>query len=219
MDVAIAGGHGKIARLLARRLVARGDRVRGLIRNPEHAADLREDGSEPVVCDLEQAGPEDIAAAIGGADAVVFAAGAGPGSGASRKLTMDRDGAVKLIEAARAAGVERYAIVSSVGAEDPPGGEDVFSVYLRAKADADRALAKSDRAWTIVRPGRLTDDPGTGRVRITADPVRGQVSRDDVAAVLDAVLHDPRAVGRTLYVNGGDEQVGEALAAAVRDRS
>src|SRR3954469_19950999 len=104
MDVAITGGHGKIGRRLARRLVARGDRVRGLIRNPDHAADLREDGSEPVVCDLETAGVEEIAGAIAGAEAAVFAAGAGPGSGAERKWTVDRDGAIKLLRAAESAG-------------------------------------------------------------------------------------------------------------------
>jgi uncharacterized protein YbjT (DUF2867 family) len=213
--VAIAGGHGKVARRLARVLVARGDRVRGLIRNPEHAADLRADGSEPVLCDIEAAGVEEIAAAIAGADAVVFAAGAGPGSGAERKLTLDRDGAVKLIEAARSAGVERYAMVSSVGTESPPAGDDVFSVYLRAKAEADRALAESDRAWTIVRPGRLTDDPGTGRVWIGGEPFRGEVPRDDVAAVLAAVVHEPRSEGRILYLSGGDEPIERALEAAL----
>jgi uncharacterized protein YbjT (DUF2867 family) len=212
MDVVIAGGHGKVGRRLARRLVARGDRVRGLIRDPAHAADLREDGSEPVVCDLEVAAVEDVVSAIEGADAVVFAAGAGPGSGAQRKLTMDRDGAIKLLAAARAAGVERYVMVSSVGAEDPPHGDDVFSVYLRAKAEADRALGESDRAWTIVRPVSLTDDPGRERVRIEAEPVQGEVSRDDVAAVLAAVLHEPRAVRRILYVAAGDSTVEEALA-------
>ena len=115
-------------------------------------------------------GVEDVAAAIAGADAVVFAAGAGPGSGAERKLTIDRDGAIKLLAAARSAAVERYVIVSSIGAEEPPDGDDVFSVYLRAKAQADAALAASDRAWTIVRPGFLTDEPGTGRARLTAGP-------------------------------------------------
>lgn len=215
MVVAIAGGHGKVARRLARVLVARGDRVRGLIRNPEHAADLRADGSEPDLCDIEAAGVEEIAAAIAGADAVVFAAGAGPGSGAERKLTLDRDGAVKLIEAARSAGVERYAMVSSVGAESPPAGNDVFSVYLRAKAEADRALAESDRAWTIVRPGRLTDDPGTGRVWIGGEPFRGEVPRDDVAAVLAAVVHEPRSEGRILYLSAGDEPIERALEAAL----
>jgi len=195
-------------------LVARGDRVRGLIRNPEHETDLRVDGSEPVVCDLESAAAGEVAEAIAGADAVVFAAGAGPGSGAERKLTVDRDGAVKLLEAAREAGVERYVVVSSVGAENPPDGDDVFSVYLRAKAEADQAVAASDRAWTIVRPGRLTDDPGTGRVRITLEPHRADVPREDVAGVLELVLHDDATVGMTMYVNAGDDRVDEAFAQA-----
>ena len=215
MDIVIAGGHGKIARRLTALLVAREDRVRGLIRNPDHAADLRADGSEPVVLDLEQASVEDVAAAIAGADAVVFAAGAGPGSGAERKLTVDRDGAVKLLAAARSAAVERYVIVSSIGAEAPPKGDDVFSVYLQAKAQADAALAASDRAWTIVRPGSLTDEAGTGSVRLTTEAVRGEVSREDVAATLAEVLHEPGSVGLTFYVVGGDEPIAQALAALV----
>jgi uncharacterized protein YbjT (DUF2867 family) len=215
MDVAIAGAHGKVARRVARLLSARGDRVRGLIRNPGHAADLRTDGSEPVVCDLELAPVDEVAASIEGADAVVFAAGAGPGSGAQRKLTLDRDGAVKLLEAARAAGVERYVMISSVGAENPPDGDDVFSVYLRAKAEADRALMTSDRTWTIVRPVSLTDDPGAGRLHIDVEPVKGKVSRDDVAAVLAAVLHEERAAHLILYVTSGDTPVEEALATAL----
>ncbi len=215
MIVAIAGAHGNVGRRLARLLVARGDQVRGLIRNPDHAGDLRADGSEPVLCDLEVAGSDEVAEALAGADAAVFAAGAGPGSGAERKLTVDRDGAVKLLEASRAAGVERYVIVSSVGAEDPPQDDDVFSVYLRAKAEADQAVAASDRAWTVVRPGRLTDEPGTGRVRIDAEPVRAEVSRDDVAAVLAAVVHEPAATRHTFYVNGGGDPVDDALAAVL----
>lgn len=215
MDVAIAGGHGKVARRLARRLVARGDRVRGLIRNPAHANDLRADGSEPVVCDLEQATADDVAQAIGGADAVVFAAGAGPGSGAERKWSMDRDGAIKLLAAARVADLERYVMIGSIGAENPPAGDDVFSIYLRAKAEADRALMASDRAWTIVRPGHLTDEPGRGTVHIDVDPVRGDVSRDDVAAVLDAALHEPRSAHMILYVIAGEDPVEEALEAAL----
>ena len=215
MDVAIAGGHGQIARRLARLLIERGDRVRGLIRNPNHADDLRSDGSEPVLCDLEAAHPAEVAEAIGGADAIVFAAGAGPGSGAERKFSMDRDGAVKLLEAARSAGVSRYVIVSSIGAESPPpaDSDDVFAVYLRAKAEADQAVAASDRDWTIVRPGSLTDDPGSGRVTLSAEPVRDRVARDDVAAVLAAVLAEPSTVGLTLYVVGGDDPIDEALGA------
>jgi uncharacterized protein YbjT (DUF2867 family) len=215
MNITIAGGHGKVARELARLLVARGDRVRGLIRNPEHAADLRADGSEPVICNLEAAGVEEVAAAIAGADAVVFAAGAGPGSGAERKLTLDRDGAIKLLGAARVAQVKRYLMISSVGAESPPEGDDVFSVYLRAKAEADRALAASHQAWTIVRPGLLKDDPGTGKVRIGDEPFRGEVPRDDVAAVLAAVLDDPRSAGLILYLSAGEDPIDQALAAVV----
>jgi uncharacterized protein YbjT (DUF2867 family) len=215
MDVAIAGAHGQIARALTRLLTARGDRVRGLIRNPDHAGDVRADGAEPVLCDLEHADAGAVAEAIAGADAVVFAAGAGPGSGADRKLTVDRDGATKLLEAARAAGAGRYVIVSSVGAESPPDDDDVFSVYLRAKAEADQAVAASDRAWTIVRPGPLTSDPGTGSVRLGTDPFREAVTREDVAAVLAAVLAEPRSAGLTLYLAGGDVPVDAALAATL----
>jgi uncharacterized protein YbjT (DUF2867 family) len=214
MDVAIAGGHGQIGRRLARLLMARGDRVRGLIRNPDHSGDVRSDGAEPVVCDLESASVDEVAAAVSGADAVVFAAGAGPGSGAERKLTVDRDGAVKLIEGAQAAGVTRYVIVSSVGAESPPDDDNVFSVYLRAKAEADQALMASDRDWTVVRPGMLTDDPGTGRVRVQEEPIRAEVTRDDVAAVLAAAVDESRAVGKVLYVVGGDDPIEDALLAA-----
>jgi len=214
MDVAIAGGHGQIGRRLARLLVARGDRVRGLIRNPDHSGDLRSDGAEPVVCDLESASVDEVASAVSGADAVVFAAGAGPGSGAERKLTVDRDGAVKLIEAAQSAGASRYVIVSSVGAESPPDDDNVFSVYLRAKAEADQALMASDRDWTVVRPGMLTDGPGTGRVRVQEEPIRAEVPRDDVAAVLAAVVDESRAVGKVLYVVGGDDPIEDALLAA-----
>src|SRR5437588_10638752 len=140
MIVAIAGAHGKIAMRLTPLLTAGGDTVIGLIRNPDHAADVQRQGASPVVCDLESATTDEIGSAIAGADAAVFAAGAGPGSGAARKLTMDRDGAIKLLQAATAVGVPRYLIISAVGAENPPGNEEVFSVYLRAKAEADEAV-------------------------------------------------------------------------------
>jgi nucleoside-diphosphate-sugar epimerase len=215
--IAIAGAHGNIAMRLAARLLARGDGVIGLIRNPDHAADVQAAGANPVVCDLENATVEEIAAAVQHAEAVVFAAGAGPGSGAERKLTMDRDGAVKLLEATAERAVP-YVIVSSVGAENPPGDDDVFSVYLRAKAAADAAVQASDRDWTIVRPGGLTDEPGTGRVRIDTEPFRGRVPRDDVADVLAAVLYDKRASHRILYVNAGEESLDQALARALESK-
>jgi nucleoside-diphosphate-sugar epimerase len=213
MRIAIAGGHGKIALHLTRLLHARGDEAISLIRNPAHADDVRNAGGEPTVCDLEHATVEEVSEAIRGADAAVFAAGAGPGSGAERKLTVDRDGAIKLLAAAVAAGVARYVIVSSIGAENPPDGDDVFSVYLRAKAEADAAVRGSDRQWTIVRPGSLTDDPGTGRVRLSTDPFRGKVPREDVAAVLESVLGEHPAIGKIFYVNAGEDPIDQALAA------
>lgn len=215
MKVAIAGAHGQIARLLGGQLVARGDTVVGLVRNPAHVSEIAALGADPLVCDLERTSASELAAAVAGCDAVVFAAGAGPGSGAERKLTMDRDGAVKLLGAAVAAAVQRYVMVSAVGAEEPPSGDDVFSVYLRAKAEADAVVAASDRAWTIVRPGRLTDEPATGRVQLDTTPFRGEVAREDVASVLVAVLADPRSAGVTLYVNGGEIPIDQALRAAL----
>src|SRR4051812_13731702 len=173
MDVVIAGGHGQIALRLARLLSARGDRARSLIRNPDHAADVEAAGAEPVVFDLE--GPDDLAPVVAGADAAVFAAGAGPGSGAERKRTVDFGAAVKLIEAARAAQVRRYVMVSSIGADDPSGGSEAMRPYLQAKADADAALASSGLDFTIVRPGPLTDDPGTSRVTVGTDVERAGI--------------------------------------------
>jgi len=214
MDVVIAGGHGQIALRLAPLLHARGDRVRALIRNPDHGADVRAAGAEPVVCDLEHASEDEVAAAVAGADAVVFAAGAGPGSGPERKWTMDHGGAVKLAAAAQAAGVRRYVMVSSMGADpDANDSDGGFGVYLKAKGRADADVLASGLDVTIVRPGRLTDDPGTGRVRLGTGVGRGAVPRDDVAAVLAAVLQTPATVGATLELVGGDDPIADAVAA------
>src|SRR5919198_3360276 len=154
MDVVVAGGHGKIGLRLLRLLAARGDRARGLIRKPEQADDLEQAGAEPVICDLER--EDNISEHVRGADAVVFAAGAGPGSGPERKRTMDLGGAVKLIDAAKEAGVRRYLIVSSIGAHDPSAGSGPMGPYLEAKHEADEAVAASGLDFTIVRPGSLT---------------------------------------------------------------
>jgi nucleoside-diphosphate-sugar epimerase len=216
MEIAIAGAHGQIAQRLIKLLVTRGDAVTGLVRNPAHVAEIEQLGAGAVVCDLEQDTIDTVRAALAGCDAAVFAAGAGPGSGAERKITMDRDGAITLLQAATRAGVGRFVIVSSVGAENPPSDDDVFSVYLRAKAQADDAVKASDRAWTVVRPGPLTDDPGTGRVRIDVEPFRDDVTRDDVAAVIAAILEDePRSSGTVLYVGGGELPIADALAGAL----
>jgi uncharacterized protein YbjT (DUF2867 family) len=210
--IAIAGGHGKIGQRLIARLVARGDEVRSLDRNPDHADDLRALGAEPVACDLEAATEEEVAAAVGSVDAVVFSAGAGPGSGAERKATMDYGGAVKLIEAAKANGVDRYLMVSSIGADPNAGGGDVFAAYLRAKGRADADLSASGLAYTIIRPTRLTDDPGTGLVEVGDRVGRGEIPRDDVADLLVASLDSQVAVGRTFEARSGETPIQEAMA-------
>ena len=211
MDVVIAGGHGKIALLLGAMLAERGDRVRGLIRDPDQAEDLRRAGLEPVVFDLE--GEGDLVAAIEGAETVVFAAGAGPGSGAERKRTMDLGGAVRLIEAATEASARRYLMISSSGAGNPPAeGSDVFGEYLRAKAEADRALERSGLDYTIVRPGSLTDDAATGRVSVGPELPRAEIPRADVAATLAASLSAENTIGKTFELRAGDTPIADALA-------
>jgi uncharacterized protein YbjT (DUF2867 family) len=208
--VAIAGGHGKIAMLLGGLLAARGDTARGLIRNPDQEDDLRAAGIEPVICDLES--ESDVAAAVRGADAVVFAAGAGPGSGDARKKTVDRDGAVKLVEAAKAEGVSRYLIVSSMGADKAPDdGAEGFGAYLQAKFEADEAVRASGLDHTVVRPGGLTDDPGTGLVSVAEHLGRDQIPRADVAAVFLACLDTPATIGRSFDLTSGPTPIPAAL--------
>jgi uncharacterized protein YbjT (DUF2867 family) len=211
LRVTIAGGHGKVALRLTRLLAGEGNGVVGLIRNPAHASDVSQAGASAILCDLEHASVEEIGASIEGSSAVVFAAGAGPGSGAERKLTVDRDGAVKLLRAATLSGVSRYIMVSAAGVENPPSGDEVFEVYLQAKAEADAAVQASDLEWTILRPGGLTEDAGTGRVRIECTPFFGSVSRDDVAGVLAQLLTDSRSIGRILYLSSGSQTIEEAL--------
>lgn len=212
MRVVIAGGHGQIARQLERLLAARGDQAVGIVRSSDHVGDLEQLGAEAAVLDLEKAGVDDVVPVISGADAVVFAAGAGPGSGPARKDTVDRDAAVLLADAALAAGVRRYVMVSAIKVDDAdPESEDVFQVYLRAKAAADAYLREQDLDWTIVRPGRLTDDPGTGEVRLGPDVEYGSVPRADVAAVLLGVLDDPATAGKQFNLVSGGTPVTTAL--------
>jgi nucleoside-diphosphate-sugar epimerase len=218
MRVVLAGAHGQIARRLGRLLTSRGDTVVGIIRNPAHESDLVGDGADAVVLDLESADVEDVAGVVAGADAVVFAAGAGPGSGAERKDTVDRAAAVLLADAAEAAGVRTYLLVSSMGVESVAGGrvpegmDEVFLAYLRAKLAAEQdVLGRSGLAVTVLRPGRLTDGPGTGRVTLGPHVARGDVPRDDVAAVLMALLDAPRP-GAVLELVSGSTPVAEAVA-------
>ena len=214
MRVVIAGGHGKIALLLERLLAERGDQAVGLIRNPAHVADVQNAGAEAVVCDLEAAGADDVAGLLSGADAVVFAAGAGAGSGAPRKDTVDRAASVLMADAAERAGVRRFVQVSSMGAGQPPrpGTGEVWAAYIAAKTAAEADLRARDLDWTILRPGGLTDAPATGRVRLAAPPApAGTIPRADVAAVIAALLDNPGTRHQTLELIGGDSPVAAAV--------
>jgi uncharacterized protein YbjT (DUF2867 family) len=219
MHAVIAGGHGKIALILERLLSQRGDSVAGLIRNPDHAADLEAAGAQALVVDLEQASVDEVASHLDGADAVVFAAGAGPGSGAARKETVDRDAAILLADAAEVAKVRRYVMISSMGADPnaPHTKDEVFTAYLRAKGAADdNVRARSALDSTIVRPGHLTNDPGTGLVTIATHTGPGDIPREDVAAVLLAVLDTPGTAGQTFEVISGETPINEAVTTLTR---
>lgn len=220
MRVVIAGGHGKIALIVERLLAQRGDSVAGFIRNAAHSADLEAAGSEAILVDLEEATTDEVAAHLGGADAVLFAAGAGPGSGAARKETVDRDAAILLADAAQQAGVRRYVMISAMGADaEAPDDVDnpVFVAYLRAKGAADEYIRGLALDATIVRPGLLTDEPGTGRVTIASETGRGSIPRDDVAAVLLAVLDTPATVGQTFEVISGGTRIADAVHRSARE--
>jgi uncharacterized protein YbjT (DUF2867 family) len=218
MDVVIVGGHGKIALRLAKLLADHGDRVRGLIRNRAHAADLEEQGAEPVLCDVEAT--EDISEHVAGADTVVFAAGAGPGSGPERKRTVDYGAAAKLIEACQATGVRRYLMISAMSVDRPDRWSEQMRPYFEAKRDADEALVAAGLDHTIVRPGGLTDRPDTGLVEVGM-PLdhSGQIPRDDVAATLLACLDEPGMVGLTFDLIGGETPIAEAIASLAAGRS
>jgi nucleoside-diphosphate-sugar epimerase len=195
----IAGGHGQIAMRLAKLLSERGDSPVGIVRNPGHTEDLRALGADAVVCDLESAPVDEVASHLDRADAVVFAAGAGPGSGMARKETVDRGAAVLCADG-----------------EPPPDADPVFAAYLRAKGAADAYLtSRAGLDWTILRPGRLTNEPGSGLVRLAVHTGRGTVPRDDVAAVLLALLDIP-VVGVTLELVTGDTPVYDAVRACER---
>lgn len=210
MRIAIAGGHGQIARLLARRLVEAGHEPVALIRNPDHAADVEADGSTAVVIDLEQADDDALAEALTGCDAAVFAAGAGPDSGPARKLSLDRDGAILLADASVQAGIHRFVIISSRRADSfDPDSDDTFQIYLRAKAEADAAVrAHDDLDWTIVRPGGLTDDTATGSVQI-GETVEGSIPRADVAHLVAELVTSGRGVHAQFEVVSGPTPIAE----------
>ena len=226
MDVVVAGGHGQIGLRLLRLLAERGDRARGLIRTPEYAADLEAAGAEAVLCDMEA--EDDLGPFVEGADALVFAAGAGPGSGPERKKTVDLGAALKLIAAAKTLGIRRYVMVSALNADHPERASAAMRPYYEAKGAADEAVQASGLDYAIARPGRLTNDPGTGRVKAGTDIGAGSVTRDDVAATLAEVLVADNTIGCDLRPprrrhpdrggSGRPVAVNEARAAEVLER-
>jgi len=212
MRVVIAGGHGQVARHLERVLTERGHSPVGIVRNPDHVADLEAAGAEAVVLDLEHTDVAAVADVLRGADAVVFAAGGGTDSGVERKETVDKGAAVLLADAAEQAGVRRYVMVSSMGTESAdPDSDEVFQVYLRAKKAADDDLRGRDLDWTIVRPGRLTDEPAGGRIQV-GTLSRGEIPRVDVATVLAEVLTNEGTIGATFDLLAGHQTIEAALA-------
>lgn len=210
--ILIIGGHGKIALLLAPLLVARGEEVASVIRNPEHADDVSATGATPVITDIESIDEAETAALLEGYDAVVWSAGAGGGSPA-RTYAVDRDAAARSMDAAAVAGVNRYVMVSYFGARTDHGvaPDDSFFAYAEAKASADEHLRSSRLAWTVLGPSALTLAEPTGMIEVDAAE-SGSVGRADVAAVIAATLADDRTIGRTIRFNSGAEPIAEALA-------
>ncbi|WP_146362101.1 SDR family oxidoreductase [Arthrobacter yangruifuii] len=210
--IAIIGGHGKVALHLARRLSDKGHAVTSLFRNPDHTADVEETGAQAVVADVENLSTEQITDLLRGQDAVVWTAGAGGGA-PERTFAVDRDAAIRSMDAAEAAGANRYVMVSYFGAGKNHGvpEDDGFYAYAEAKADADEHLRASSLNWTILGPSALTMDPGTGLIETGAGIEGSSVSREDVAQVAAEVLERPETAGRTIEFNNGSTPVAEAL--------
>ncbi|OBK36316.1 NAD-dependent dehydratase [Mycobacterium sp. 1245111.1] len=214
LRIVIVGGHGKVALHLARILKNRGDEVTSVFRNPAHAGDVGATGAHPVVADIEHLDTDALADLVAGHDAVVFSAGAGGGD-PTRTYAVDRDAAIRVVDAAAQAGVKRFVMVSYFGARPDHGvaEDNSFFHYAEAKAAADAHLRATDLDWTVLGPGRLTLEPSTGRIEVGADTAeKAEVSREDVALVAAAVLHDPSTIHRTIDFNNGDLPIAEALA-------
>jgi uncharacterized protein YbjT (DUF2867 family) len=210
--IVIIGGHGKVALYLARNLVTHGHEVLSVFRNPDHTDDVAATGAVPVVADIEDFDTDALADLLDGHDAVVFSAGAGGGDPA-RTYAVDRDAAIRVIDAASQAGVRRFVMVSYFGAGPDHGvaEDNSFFAYAEAKAAADTHLRASDLDWTVLGPGGLTLDPATGRITVGPEAANSKVSREDVALAIAAALADPSTIGRTIEFNNGDTPIAEAL--------
>jgi len=214
--IAVVGGHGQVARHLLVALRRSEHDVVALVRREEYRSELESRGAEVRLLDIERDDAAAFAAAFDGCDAVVFAAGGGPDGNRERKRTVDLEGSLKSVEGSRLAGIARFVQVSAINVDDPlpAGTDDVWRAYVEAKRDADAALRASSLDWTIIRPGRLTDDPATGLVALGPDVGRGDITRADVAAVLAAVLDEPGSVGKQWNVVNGEVPVATAVTSA-----
>ncbi len=211
--IAIVGGHGQIAQLLHPLLVEAGHTPVALIRKEEQAGEVQKLGAEARMLDIEKDDAEAFARAFEGCEAVVFAAGGGGDGSVERKKSVDLGGSLKSIEGARIAGISRIVQISAIGVDQGAGDDagEVWQVYVKAKADADTALRDSGLDWTVVRPGALTDDEGTGQVTAGESVERGEIPRADVAAVVAACLDDADTIRCQFEVVGGDHAIPEAL--------
>jgi uncharacterized protein YbjT (DUF2867 family) len=214
--IAIVGGHGNIARLLIPVLADAGHQPVALVRKPEYTEELEGLGAEVTLLDIEASSEDDFAQAFAGAGAVVFAAGGGADGNVERKKTVDLGGSLKSIAGATTAGVRRFVQISAIGVDEPLGDdvEEGWVAYVEAKRDADTALRASDLDWTIIRPGGLTDDPGTGQVTLGETVDRGEIPRADVAALIAAVLEDPSTHGKQWEAVGGSTPIADAIRSA-----
>jgi len=217
--IAVVGGHGKVAQQLHPILVEAGHTPVALVRRESYRSELESLGAEVRLLDIEKQDAAAFAEAFAGCDAVVFAAGGGPDGNIERKRTVDLEGSLRSIEAARAAGIRRFVQVSAINVDTPvpDDASPVWRAYVEAKRDADAALRDSDLEWTILRPGRLTDDPETGLVALGPTVGRGDVTRADVAAVVAAVLERQETVGAQWNLVGGEMTIDEAIARAAND--
>lgn len=218
--IAVIGGHGKVALLLAPILVARGDEVTSLVRHVDQVADVNATGARGVVADVEQLSASELSDVLRGHDAVVWSAGAGGGD-PRRTFAVDRDAAIRSMEAARGAGIQRYVMVSYLGAGPDHGvpSDSSFYPYAEAKAAADEYLRGTDLEWTIVAPGTLTLEPGTGAIDAGSPddgdaPGGGSVPREDVARVVAEVLHRRDTIGRFIGFVSGDDAIADAITPA-----
>jgi len=210
MNILVAGANGTTGKQIVEHLVEQDHNVMAMIREESQSDFFKKMGATPYMADLEN----NVEFAVEGSDAVIFAAGSGPDTGEDKTLAVDRDGAIKLIEASERNGVKRFILLSSVGTDEPTAGPDKMETYLKAKAESEERLEKSELNYTIVRPGMLNNDPESGKIiaKERLEGKMGQVSRSDVALTIVKTLENTNTFHKTFeMIGGGDEDIDTAL--------